>query len=55
MGWLELDRFLTQLHESHSICLEVFHWDERAVKSCVECLLPEVVTRGIVDLGSSVL
>ena len=54
MGWLDLDRLLIQLHEIHSICLKVFSGDKRAVRSCVECLLPEVVTRRMVDLENLV-
>ena len=55
MRLLELDRLLTQLHELHSIYLKVFLRAGRAARSHAKCLLPEVVTRGVVDLGSSVL
>ena len=52
MWWLDLDRFLAQLHELHSIRMKVFSGDTLVVRSSVEYLLPEVTTRGIIELGS---
>ena len=51
--WLELDRLLAKLCESHSIHLKVLHLPEsvRGVGSCVETLLPEVTKRGMVGLA----
>ena len=52
-GWLELDRFLTQLHEVRSIRPKVFfRVDEQRARSCAKLLLPEVTTGGIVDLDN---
>ena len=57
--WLELDRSIARLWESHSIRLKAEHdaatfGNEMEVKDearkCLECLLPEVTDRGIVDL-----
>ena len=53
--WLELDCLLAQLHESHSIRLKVlynvpFDTDGSRERRRMEVLLPEVMTRGIVDL-----
>jgi hypothetical protein len=56
MEWLELDRLLVQLHEIRSIRLGVFAWvDDRTGRRGAECLLPEVVSRGISDLEGFVL
>ena len=56
LEWLDLDRLLVQLHEVHSIRLKVLGWvDKRTGRSCVECLFPEVVTRGFADMGSLVM
>jgi len=53
--WLELDHLLVQLWESHLIHLKVLYnspkWaDRKRARSFVESLLPEVTTRGAVDL-----
>ena len=53
--WLELDRVLAQLWESHSIRPRVLHFapsgeKERESNSCVHALLPEITRRGIADL-----
>ena len=53
-GWLELDRLLTYLWESHSSRLKVLYnvpsWvDGKFARRCMETLFPEVTTRGIVD------
>ena len=48
--WLELDRLLAQLYESHSIRPKVQDQYAEGVSSCVETLLPEVTKRGIVGL-----
>ena len=57
--WLELDRSIVRLWESHSIRLKAEHdastfGGEMVAKDearkCLECLLPEVTDRGIVDL-----
>ena len=54
LGWLELDRFLAQLHELRSIRPKVvFRGDRQRARSCAELLLPE--TGGIVDLENSLL
>lgn len=51
LEWLELDRILVQLRESHSIHLKVLLWaDEQKAKSWMECLLPEVMAGGTVCL-----
>ena len=58
-GWLELDRLLAQLNESHSFRLKVlrykFHTDSdgSGERRRMGILLPEVTARGIVDLVSS--
>ena len=54
-GWSELDLLLAQLREAHSIRPEVTYtvssWvDLKRARSWVERFLPEVSTRGIVDL-----
>ena len=52
--WLELDRLLARLLESHSIRLKIQHYtrpEEREEQSSwMDALLPEVTRRGIVDL-----
>jgi hypothetical protein len=53
--WLELDRLLAQLSESHSIRVKVvynLHTDENGSKERgrMKILLPEVMKRGVVDL-----
>ena len=53
--WLELDRLLVQLCESRSIRLEVRHnlhmdADGSKERSRMKILLPEVMTRGMVNL-----
>ena len=54
-GWLELDRILARLRESHSTQLKISYgvissWDDvQTARSCMEALLPEV-TRGMVEL-----
>ena len=53
--WLEVDRLLAQLSESHSIRVNVVYDIRRDAegereRGRMEILLPEVVTRGIVDL-----
>ena len=55
-GWLELDRLLVQLCESHSIRLKVLYIpriniDGRKKGSRMKTLLPEVGTRGLADLA----
>jgi len=52
--WVDLDRVLVQFWESHSIrprvvCTEPTR-EERAVRSFVGCLFPEITRRGIIDL-----
>ena len=53
--WLELDRALAQLWESHSIRPKVYYYassgkDEREWDSCIHEVLPEITRRGIADL-----
>ena len=53
--WLELDRLLVQLSESHSICLEILYnsrveKDEERERNRMNILLPEVMKRGIAGL-----
>ena len=56
--WLELDRVLAQLWESHSIRPTVFHYEPRQPSggfggtsgSCVHEVLPEITRRGTADL-----
>ena len=52
--WLELDRLLVQLWESHSIHPKVTYpkpdGEQRAVRDCIGCLFPEITTRGLTDL-----
>ena len=55
MMWLELDRLLTQLWESHSIRLKVAYYsptwlDGERARSCMGNLVPELMMRGAVDL-----
>ena len=51
LKWMETDHVLAQLHESHSIRPKVVFWEnEQWMRGCMECLLPEVTKRGIVDL-----
>ena len=43
--WSDLDRVLTPLWESRSICLKVVSTmpnAERGTRDCIECLLPEI-------------
>ena len=54
-GWLELDRLLAQLGESHSIGVKVLYnirtdANGGRERSRMGILLPEVTTRGIVEL-----
>ena len=54
-GWLELDRLLAQLGESHSIGVKVLYnirtdTNGGRERSRMGVLLPEVTTRGIVEL-----
>ena len=53
--WLELDRLLVQLCESHSIRLRVLYYappteKKREMNEYMGHLLPEVMGRGIVDM-----
>lgn len=53
--WLELDRLLAQLRESHSIRLRVMYeapssMDRELARGYMKCLLPEVITRGTVEM-----
>lgn len=53
--WLELDHLLAQLCESHSIRVKVLYnlrvpVDGGEQKSRINVLLPEIMTRGMVDL-----
>jgi hypothetical protein len=48
--WPELDRFLVEFWESHSIPPKVIRTKEIDTSDCVGCLLPEVTRRGILDL-----
>ena len=53
--WLELDRLLTQLSESHSICLEILYdmpssLGGEIASSLMESLLPELTRRGLARL-----
>ena len=51
LAWLELDCFLAQLHELHSVRPKVlFRGDDEIARSCAEWLFPEAMTGGIVDL-----
>ena len=59
--WLDLDRSIARLWESHSIRLKAEYYDSSTfgdgmvakdkARKCLECLLPEVTNRGIVDLA----
>ena len=51
-AWLELDRFLAQLHELHSIRPKVNFRDRdrQTARGCAEFFLPKAMTGGIVDL-----
>ena len=58
MQWLELDRLLAQLWESHSIRPKVvyhplFGDDGEVTGGRVYSLFPEVISRGIVDFSPS--
>jgi len=52
--WLDLDHLLVQFWESRSIRPRVVCWistrEELALRNFIECLLPEITRRGIVDL-----
>lgn len=53
--WLELDRLLVLLWETHSIRLKIlylgsFRVDRPSARKCMDSLFPEVTTRGIADL-----
>jgi hypothetical protein len=53
--WLELDQLLAQIWESRSIRPQLIYdvpqeLDRESVRSCMEALLPEVMTRGVVEL-----
>jgi len=53
--WMELDRLLAQLWESHSIHLTVLYYGKwgkngEGPGSCVHSLFPETTGRGIADL-----
>ena len=54
-AWLELDRILTQLWESHMTCPKIMYDLSRPVpvvvtRSCMGVLLPELMKRGLVKL-----
>lgn len=53
MDWLELDRLLVQLWETHSIRLEVMYYEypDGMGRRCVDSVLPEVTWRGIANLA----
>jgi hypothetical protein len=48
--WLDLDRLLVKLWESHSIRPKVICTTRTEKGDCVGCLLPEITRRGILDL-----
>jgi hypothetical protein len=51
--WLDLDRFLVQLWESRSIRPKVActpRQTRQELVDLIECLLPEITKRGIIDL-----
>jgi len=52
--WLDLDRHLVQLWESHSIRPKIFSsapvTGKKRMSECMGCLLPEATKRGIIDL-----
>jgi len=52
--WLELDRLLTQLWESHTIPPKVLcrvpSWKEKSARDSMGCLLPEATRGGTVNL-----
>jgi len=52
--WLELDRLLAQLWESHSIPPEIMYrglsWDEKDARGLMRRLLPEATRGGTVNL-----
>ena len=52
MQWLELDRLLVELWETHTIHLEVLYYEypDGMGRHCVGSVLPEVTKRGIADL-----
>ena len=51
LEWLDLDRLLAEFHELYSVRLKALIWiDVQRGRGCVECLLPEVTARGIIDL-----
>jgi len=57
--WLELDRLLVQLWESHSIrtrlICTILTEQEQELGDYFGCLFPEITKRGIVDLVEPVL
>ena len=48
--WLDLDRLLVQLWESHSIRLRVVYLTRGDLRDCIGSLLPEMTKGGLVDL-----
>jgi len=52
--WMDLDRLLVQFWESHLTDPKVIRmaWEGRKpdVRGYVECLLPELTKRGVIDL-----
>jgi hypothetical protein len=48
--WLDLDRLLVKLWESHSIRPKIVPMEMTGTGDFVECLLPEVMRSGILDL-----
>lgn len=55
LRWLELDRLLFRLWESHSVHLEVRYeippsMDEKRARGFMEEFFPELTSRGLVDL-----
>jgi hypothetical protein len=48
--WLDLDRLLVQLWESRRIRLMAAFTKGQDMRSSIECLLPEITKRGMIDL-----
>ena len=52
--WLDLDRILVRLWESHSVHPGIRHermgGGRQDTEYCIKCLLPEAAKRGIIDL-----
>ena len=52
--WTMLDRILVQLWESRGIRTRAACQESKGEEKCLECLLPEMTKRGIIELVDSI-